>query len=71
MTGIARQLNRAFARHKGVKIESKPHHVDVQVGHYNVLHPTRGWKRVSYARLEAQRKMQEIFAGRSPGSHMG
>ena len=30
---------------------------------YDVLHPTRGWKRISYRRLAAQQRMATMLGG--------
>lgn len=55
MTSFQRQLNRKAAKRTGKAIENTNTQPTRELGtHYAVLHPTRGWKVISYARARAQ-----------------
>lgn len=80
MTSLQRKLVRAACHRTGVKIESdRPQPTKIEDSYYLVLHPTRGWKRVSDKRLFAQQKMARLLdnivprrANRAPRSdHAG
>jgi hypothetical protein len=62
MTSFQRQLQRAARRRAGLSLENhreQPSHL--QGDGYLVLHPTRGWKRVSYLRARAQQKLAQLL----------
>lgn len=62
MTSIARKMIRAAKRRTGTKPDKdRPWTTDIRDDHYVVLHPTRGWRRISNRRVEAQRRMAHLL----------
>lgn len=62
MTSLQRKLVRAACHRTGAKIENDRPQPTVMLDYgYCVLHPTRGWRRISYARVEAQRRMAQLL----------
>ncbi len=54
-------MKRAFVRKNGIEWPSRPQPTKVREDHYKTLHPTRGWKRVSNKRIEAQHRMAVLL----------
>lgn len=62
MTSLQRKLVRASSHRTGKKIESeRPQPTVILETGYKVLHPTKGWRTVSYARAEAQTRMAQLL----------
>lgn len=63
MTSLSRQLNRASARRTGrILPKGRPWPVVMGPECYWALHPTRGWKKISLKRVEAQRRITALRA---------
>lgn len=70
MSSFTRRLGRNIARRAATKDQIADHRAAktqptiVREAHYLVLHPTRGWRRVSYRRASAQQAMAYILTPR-------
>lgn len=80
MTSLQRKLVRAASHRIGKKVENDRQQPTIIMGSgYYVLHATRGWRWIRYARAEAQQRMAHLLdnfvdsrKGRTPRSdHAG
>lgn len=65
MGSIARSMKRAAYKRTGREWPSRTQATVITDRGYLTLHPTRGWKLVSYARVNAQARMNEILSKRN------
>lgn len=61
MSGLSRKMRRAARRKNGHSWPSSEQRTIVRDDHYMTLHPTRGWKRISNKRVEAQHRMAQML----------
>ena len=60
MSSFLRNIQRKYQR-RADKYEGQPQQTRLVKGGYETCHPTRGWKRISFARYEAQRKLAMLL----------
>lgn len=61
MGGLTRKIRRAYAKRGGKEWQSKETPFRHDRSGYSALHPTKGWRRISFKRLEAQRRMAQLL----------
>ena len=65
MSSIARRLEKALLKKKGIECPDLPQSVRNISDHgYEVLHPTKGWRKVSANRVYAQNIVAYLKGGR-------
>ena len=59
MPSPARRMARQYRKHQ--RGGGQPIYKDVSPAGYTVLHPTKGWRRISAKRLRAQHRMAQLL----------